>query len=64
VERQDGCCGICRSATTDLRVDHDHSTGAVRGLLCHTCNSGLGMLGDDIAAVRAALAYLSRSTAL
>ena len=41
---QDGLCWFCRRATTGRRlaVDHDHSNGTVRGLLCNRCNTSLG----------------------
>ena len=61
-EFQGGCCDICGRHQTEfmrrLAVDHDHETGAVRSLLCASCNSGIGKLGDDIATVREALNYL------
>lgn len=48
---QDGKCAIC--GTTDpgprikrFHVDHCHATGQVRGLLCHSCNIGLGAFRD------------------
>ncbi|RAO48232.1 hypothetical protein ONO86_02824 [Micromonospora noduli] len=69
---QDGRCAICHRRAEDrpLFVDHDHSCcphkpkGAcgrcVRGLLCSTCNSGLGMLREDPHIIDRAIAYLSR----
>ena len=39
-------------------VDHDHKTQRVRGMLCHGCNKGIGMLGDTLEAVLAAVEYL------
>ena len=41
-----------------LRVDHNHRTGEVRGLLCKECNSGMGLLGDNPERLRAAARYL------
>lgn len=46
-----------------FKVDHDHETGRVRGLLCNSCNLAIGMLGDSAAGVRRALAYLERADA-
>lgn len=42
-------------------MDHDHKTGAFRGVLCHRCNSALGYLADDRAAARRLIAYLERT---
>jgi Fe-S oxidoreductase len=60
LHKQNGRCAIChRPATTrPLCVDHDHHTGEVRGLLCTTCNSAIGMLQDDPAIVQRAAEYL------
>lgn len=43
---QDSKCAICKSKT-ELVVDHDHTTGKVRGLLCRRCNFVLGILEDE-----------------
>lgn len=61
VSAQGGLCAICdQEPRKALAVDHDHVTGAIRGLLCHACNLGLGQFGDDIARLRKALMYLER----
>lgn len=54
---QDGRCAVCAAEKT-LVVDHDHATGKVRGLLCHGCNVGIGLLGDSASAVSRAVQYL------
>lgn len=62
LERQSGLCAVCFKPPepgTLLRVDHDHSTGQVRGLLCGPCNTGIGMLGDSYDRLRSAMRYLA-----
>lgn len=59
---QGNSCAICKSSTPGGRgsfhVDHCHSTGRVRGLLCHSCNTSLGGFKDDARLLRSALEYL------
>jgi recombination endonuclease VII len=50
-------CGICEEKSTV--IDHDHLTGKVRGGLCRRCNSGLGMLRDNVELLKRAIAYLT-----
>lgn len=59
-DEADGLCAICRKARR-LAVDHCHDTGEVRGLICHKCNSGLGMFQDNPGALMAAAQYLLRA---
>jgi hypothetical protein len=58
--RQGGACAICKQAPTrrPLFVDHCHTTGKVRGLLCHGCNAALGFMRDDHTRTSAATEYL------
>lgn len=53
-----GHCPICLGTDSDLVVDHDHDDGSVRGLLCSSCNVGLGLFGDDVDNLKAAIHYL------
>jgi hypothetical protein len=53
-------CGTGFEKQRDICVDHCHSTRAVRGVLCTTCNAGIGMLKDDIGLLEKAIVYLRR----
>lgn len=60
LDEQRGCCVICGECLMyELRVDHDHETGEIRGLLCANCNAGLGMFKEDISNLAAAIDYLN-----
>lgn len=58
----DRCQNPACGSELRLHVDHDHATGRVRGRLCGTCNSALGMLGDDLERIRGLAAYLEESS--
>ncbi|MCC7389392.1 MAG: endonuclease VII domain-containing protein [Phycisphaerales bacterium] len=61
---QDGRCAICRQLPpvtpqrTVLVVDHCHTTGKPRGLLCYRCNASLGMVGESLNVLRNMVRYL------
>ena len=59
---QEGKCAICSEEFGEAtpNVDHCHTTGEVRGLLCTGCNTGLGHMRDDPARLEAGAAYLRR----
>ena len=69
LEQQKGVCAICRKALSFYaaekrdkpHIDHDHITGRVRGLLCITCNTGLGMFSDNVETMRLAVDYILSS---
>ena len=63
--KQNGGCGVCGSKENKgarnksvLDVDHDHVTQTVRGLLCRYCNNAIGVLGDSVGGLMAAIDYL------
>jgi len=58
VQAQGGRCLVCQVVPARLDVDHCHTTGAVRGLLCHRCNTAIGLLGDDPNRMVALAAYV------
>lgn len=64
--RQGASCAICKNQEssdrkTRLSIDHNHTTGHPRGLLCHGCNVSLGLMKDDPMRLRNAIAYLEGS---
>ena len=63
LDAQGGGCALCGRAPRvgrSLHVDHNHETGAVRGLLCFRCNVGIGHLGEDTLRIADAIVYLAR----
>lgn len=54
-----GCLASDSGAGGAFRVDHDHTTGMVRALLCHRCNVSLGLLGENCAVISGLLNYLN-----
>jgi hypothetical protein len=58
-EAQEGKCKICKTESLVLAIDHCHSTGKIRGLLCDRCNHGLGHFKDDINLLIKAIEYLN-----
>ena len=63
---QNHTCAICKSTGSGrdgnrLVVDHCHSTGVVRGLLCWPCNIGIGMFKDKPDILTSVIAYLNSS---
>jgi len=61
---QGHCCAICGLLAGEQKrafaVDHDHDTGAVRGLLCINCNTGIGNLRDSVELLSKAILYLEK----
>ena len=64
LKEQDGKCLICGATQSvlghKLAVDHNHTTGKIRGILCKSCNIGIGNLKDSPILLRQAADYLER----
>jgi hypothetical protein len=67
LEKQGACCAICGSDGKDhatftrLVIDHCHTTGKVRGMLCAKCNIGLGNFNDQSRLLLKAAVYLQQT---
>lgn len=72
LEKQNNLCFICEEmgfkmnehVHSPLNLDHCHSTGVVRGLLCHNCNRALGLFKDNIKRLKRAISYLEGATTI
>jgi hypothetical protein len=70
LKSQDDKCAICGSEGFKMQahhkiklvVDHCHSTGRVRGMLCHNCNRGLGLFQDSVQFLQSASSYLQKTS--
>ena len=69
---QGGVCSICgqggfqwgaKRKEIGWNIDHDHSTGAIRSILCGLCNVGIGNLREDAKILRSAIEYLETHAA-
>ncbi len=69
-ESQKGVCAICKEPETfidrksekvrELCIDHNHSTGQIRELLCTRCNKGIGQFRDSIETLQNCVDYLKK----
>jgi hypothetical protein len=64
-EKQNGLCAICDAPPPNhhkkrLNIDHCHTSGRIRGLLCDACNRGIGLLKDSPDLMLKAISYLAR----
>lgn len=61
LERQNNSCAVCEDEMTPPQVDHCHTSGKVRGLLCKPCNLALGLFKDRANSLLRAAEYLGRN---
>lgn len=63
LEKCEGKCTICKEVPSNwLVIDHCHTSGVVRGLLCNNCNTGLGYFKDDPIRMLNAIEYLNNAS--
>lgn len=64
-QKQNNQCRICNKSEKEnkkrLAVDHNHTTGEIRGLLCSSCNQGLGKFYDSVQLLNNAIKYLCQT---
>ncbi len=64
LKHQGNKCGICWKPSDDMNqrlvIDHNHKTGEIRGLLCSSCNKGIGFLNDNASTLKSAIIYLEK----
>lgn len=61
LEKQGGRCAICGTDEFNGKspcVDHDHTTGKIRGILCGNCNNALGLIKDNVLIAQQMIVYL------
>ena len=61
-ESQGSCCKICKTKDkpkSGWHTDHCHEEGFIRGILCHSCNTGIGKLKDDVMLLERAIKYIN-----
>lgn len=67
IEKHDNSCAVCEKKQANLNhllnIDHCHSTGVVRGILCSPCNTAIGVLGDTLKSINKVILYLQGAQA-
>jgi hypothetical protein len=64
LQQQNGCCAICnKKIVGQINIDHCHTTGKVREILCNSCNFLLGNCKDKIDILENAIQYLGKHMA-
>lgn len=54
-------CMICEKEMKSKCIDHDHKTGEIRGVICHSCNRGLGFFHDSVNNLKKAIEYIEKN---
>lgn len=65
LKKQNGGCWICGKTSNQgprkLNIDHNHTTGKVRGILCYKCNGAIGMFDESLEFLQRAIKYLKKN---